>query len=137
MKEMKRLRVLIVDDSEAFLQTVSYILACNPAVDVVGCAKTGEAALEMAESANPDLILMDLKMPGMGGIEATRRLKATPNSPHVAIVTAHDDPANWTAATEAGADDFITKTELAVVLGRLIFDVSKERLNDDGAPGYT
>jgi DNA-binding NarL/FixJ family response regulator len=136
MKHMQRLKVLIVDDSETFLQTVAYILACNPAVDVVGCARSGEEALEMAGKTHPDLVLMDIKMPGMGGIETARRLKATRYSPHVAIVTAHDDPLNWTAAAEAGADDFITKTELAVVLGRLIFDVSRERLNDGAVQGH-
>lgn len=133
---MKRLKVLIVDDSEIFLQTMVQVLSNNPIVEVVWCVKSGEAALELAESTNPDLVLMDIKMPGMSGIEATRRLKATPDSPHVAIVTGHGDPTNRAAAMEAGADDFIDKAKLAIVLGRLIFDVSKKRLDHRDAQGH-
>lgn len=127
---MKRLKVLIVDDSEIFLQTMVQVLSTNPTVEVVWCVKSGEAALELAESTNPDLVLMDIKMPGMSGFEATRRLKATPDSPYVAIVTAHGDPINQAAAIEAGADDFINKAELGIVLGRLICEVSKKRFGD-------
>lgn len=133
---MKRVKVLIVDDSEIFLQTMAQVLASNPAVEVVGYAKSGQAALDIAQSTNPDLVLMDLKMPGMSGIEAARRLKASPHSPYVAIVTAHGDYASWAEATKAGADDFINKAELAIVLGRLIFEVSKNRLGDEPAEGH-
>jgi DNA-binding NarL/FixJ family response regulator len=127
---MERLKVLLVDDSQIFLQTLTCILACNPVVDVVGCAKSGEAAIDMTVAMSPDLVLMDIKMPGIDGIEATRRLKAMPSSPHIAIMTSHTDPALWTGATEAGADDVVDKAELAIVLGRLISEVSKERLDD-------
>ena len=127
---MERLKVLLVDDSQIFLQTLTCILACNPAVDVVGCAKSGEAAIEMTQAMGPHLVLMDIKMPGLDGISATRELKALPNCPHIAIMTSHTDPVLWTAATEAGADDVVDKAELAIVLGRLIVEVSKERLGD-------
>lgn len=133
---MERLKVLIVDDNEIFLQTMVQVLSNNPTVEVVWCVKSGEAALELARSMKPDLVLMDIKMPGMNGIEATRRLKATPDGPHVAIVTGHGDPANRAAAMEAGADDFIDKAKLAIVLGRLISDVSKERLDQGNVQGH-
>lgn len=134
---MKRLKVLIVDDSEIFLQTMVQVLSNNPAIEVVWCVKSGEAALELAESTNPDLVLMDIKMPGMSGLEAARRLKGAPGSPHVAIVTAHGNSTNRHAATEVGADDFINKTELAMILGRLISKVSNKRLGDETPRGHS
>jgi len=133
---MKRLKVLIVDDSEIFLQTMVQVLSHNPAVEVVWCVKSGEAALELAESTNPDLVLMDIKMPGMSGIEATRQLKVTPDSPHVAIVTGHGNSTNRHAAIEVGADDFINKAELAMVLDRLIAKVTNEKLRDEPTQGH-
>lgn len=105
------LRVVVVDDSPEFVNSALRRLAFDLAVEVVGCASSGKEALELVRALVPDLVLMDLAMPEMNGLEATRRIKALPAPPRVLILTLYDDPAYRVAAAEAGADGFVTKAE--------------------------
>jgi CheY-like chemotaxis protein len=77
---------------------------------VIGTAQSGIEAIEMVNQLKPDLVLMDIAMPNMDGLEATRRIKLTENPPRIIIVTFHDTPEVQDAATAAGADGFIEKT---------------------------
>ena len=113
-------RVLLVDDNIIYLRTVSALLSNKPEVEVVGCAASGEDALELMDVAEPDLVLLDLKMPGMDGLEVTRRIKANSTQPRIAIVTASCGGEYRRAAEEAGADDFICKDRLTSELKRLV-----------------
>ena len=114
------MRILLVDDSPLFLALVTFLLCMERGIEVVGQAQSGDEALEQATRLRPDLVLMDWTLPGLNGLEATRRLKAQPNPPRVVILTLHDaTPYRW-AAAEAGADGFIAKGECATHLLALL-----------------
>lgn len=106
-------RILLVDDHPAYLERARALLELLDGAEVVGIALSGAEAITLAANLRPDLVLLDFQMPGLNGIETTRRLKASDPSLQVVIVTAHDDVAYRTAAASAGADGWIPKTEIA------------------------
>jgi len=103
------LRVLIADDHPLFRSGMRALLAADPDTGVVGEATTGEEAIELAASLQPDVILMDVQMPGISGIEATRRILHT--SPHIRIlvVTMYEDDHSVFTAMRAGARGYLLK----------------------------
>lgn len=103
------LRVLIVDDHPSFRAGLRALLGTDARVRVVGEVTTGSAAIAAVGSTSPDVVLMDIGMPGVDGIEATRRILDA--APHVAIVvlTMHDDDATVFAALRAGARGYLLK----------------------------
>lgn len=111
-----RIRTLMVDDHAAFLDELAHFLAEEHEMDVVGRTASGEDALEQTTALRPDLVLMDLAMPGMGGLEATRRLKAEPDAPRVIMLSLHEHSMYHLAARDAGADGFVPKSKLGTTL---------------------
>lgn len=105
------MRVLLVDDDPLFLESAARLLAAEAGFTVVGRARSGRQALEMVASVRPDLILMDVEMPGMDGLETTRRLKARAGAPRVLLVSIYDSEARRRAALSAGADGYVGKWE--------------------------
>src|SRR5690348_4633439 len=101
---MNPLRLLLVDDSAEFLESAARLLALQPQLRVIGRAASGSAALEQVAELQPDLVLMDLAMPGMNGLETTRQIKARPAAPRVVIMTLYDVAEYRTAARDATAD---------------------------------
>jgi DNA-binding NarL/FixJ family response regulator len=99
----------------------------HPDIEVGGIALSGEEAILLAANIRPDLVLVDFQMPGLNGIETTRALKAQDPDIPVIIVTAHDDEEYRIAAREAGANDWVSKTEIADVLDRIIEEHSRWR----------
>ena len=106
------MRVLLVDDDPVFLQSAARLLAPEAGFTVVGRAQSGAEAVEQAAALSPDLVLMDVEMPDMDGLETTRRLKALPISPRVLLVSIYDSDARRFDAAAAGADGYIGKWEL-------------------------
>lgn len=108
-KERDPLRVLIADDHLLFRDGLRTLLTAAPETEVVGEAGSGEAAMDLAASLQPDVIIMDLQMPGVGGIEATRRILH--RSPHIGIlvVTMFEDDHSVFAAMRAGARGYLLK----------------------------
>ncbi len=106
---MEPLRVLIADDHPLFRKGMRALLTAMPGTEVVGEATTGQEAIELAAELQPDVILMDLQMPGINGIEATRQILHT--SPHIRIlvVTLFEDDASIFTALRAGARGYILK----------------------------
>src|SRR3954470_12763417 len=106
---MEPLRVLIADDHPLFRHGLSVLLGQAADMAVVGEATTGEEAIQQADSLQPDVILMDIRMPGINGIEATRHILHT--SPHIRIlmVTMFEDDASVFTAMRAGARGYILK----------------------------
>jgi len=109
---MKPISVLLVDDSPIFLDIARRFLQSQATVAVVGTALSGQEAFEQISRLQPDLVLMDLSMPGLDGLEATRRLKAQPDAPCVVILTLYDNAAYRAQAEAVGADGFIAKWQL-------------------------
>ena len=103
------LRVLVVDDHPAFRRALTSALNMIKGIEVTGEAAGGEEATERARQDDPDLILMDLSMPDVDGIEAMKKIhREKPDLP-VVILTAHADPGVEKEAREAGASGFLAK----------------------------
>jgi DNA-binding NarL/FixJ family response regulator len=120
---MRLLRLLIVDDSETFLIAAGRFLENNSLLEIAGTASSGRDALIQTPLLEPDLVLVDLMMTEMNGLEATRLLKCLPVAPAVIVMSLYDDSSFRDAALEAGADGFLPKqafaTELAPLLAAL------------------
>jgi DNA-binding NarL/FixJ family response regulator len=114
------LTVLLVDDSWAFLGSAEHFLSMEPNLQVVGYATTGLEALDQIGRLRPDLVLMDVAMPRMNGLAATRRLKEKPDAPRIIMLTVHNLAEYRRAAAEAGADGFLAKSEFGCQLLPLI-----------------
>lgn len=104
--------ILIVDDDQGFREMVKRLLEREPEVSVVGEAGDGEEAVQRARELRPDVILMDIAMPRVDGLEATRRIKAERPETKVLILTIHNEEAYRRAAQESGADVFLPKKTL-------------------------
>ena len=102
------IRILIADDHPVFRFGLRALLESQPDMVVVGEAESGAAAVQMARSLQPDLLLMDINMPGMNGIEATRQITAVDPHPAILIITMLDDDTVFTAM-QAGARGFLLK----------------------------
>jgi DNA-binding NarL/FixJ family response regulator len=109
-------RVLVVDDQSLFREALVTLLGARPEVEVAGEAGDGQQALERAAAVGPDVVLMDLHMPVLDGIAATRRLRTEQPGVRVLALTTFDDDEDVFAALRAGA------------LGYLLKDVSADRL---------
>ncbi len=115
-----RLRVLVVDDSHPVRRSLCQVLRADRRFAVVGSANNGRLAVRMAARLCPDLVLMDVHMPEMDGLEATRRIKTDANAPAILIVALNDTPACRAAAKAAGADGFVSKVGLGQTLPPLL-----------------
>jgi DNA-binding NarL/FixJ family response regulator len=107
-------RVLLVDDSEIMLACAS--AALTPGCTVVGAVKDGRQALEAARRLQPDVIVLDISMPGMTGLEVAARLRAEASTAAVVFLTVHDDEDFVLAARQAGAIGYVVKLRLAADL---------------------
>lgn len=106
---MALLRILLVDDNPGFLAACIAALSAVAEPLTVQCAANGREAVERAKAAPPDLVLMDLNMPVMGGLEATALIKQEADPPCVVILSLHDAEEYHIAAAAAGADGFAAK----------------------------
>jgi len=111
---------MLVDDSHEFLDSAVRFLSADPRVMIVGHALSGDDALEQIQRLKPDLVLMDLAMPGMNGLQATSHIKAESSAPYVIILTLYDSPEYRAAAADVGADGFIIKSEFGTQVLPLI-----------------
>jgi DNA-binding NarL/FixJ family response regulator len=106
---MGKTRVLIADDLDHVRQGLRTLLELTEELVIVAEAGTGLEAVQLAEQIKPDVILMDLEMPGLDGIEATRRVKSRRPSTGIVMLTIYDDPGNRERAANAGVDAFLKK----------------------------
>ncbi len=106
---MATFRVMIVDDSKMAREGIRMILESDPTFEVVAEGSSGEEALALSEQWMPDLILMDIQMPGIGGLEATKRLKEQNPYVKVVMVTVSDDIAHLFDALKKGAQGYLLK----------------------------
>ncbi|MBD0334907.1 MAG: response regulator [Cyanobacteria bacterium Co-bin13] len=117
---MPPLRILLVDDSLPFLELATRLLSAEAFIHVVGRALSGSEALAQVLQLRPDLVLMDLAMPGMNGLEATRQIKLQTDAPYVIVLTLNDNSEYRIAAEAVGADGFVPKLDFSDALLPLI-----------------
>jgi DNA-binding NarL/FixJ family response regulator len=110
---MAKISVLLVDDSPVFLEETIAWLSQQEGLEIVGSATSAVEGMALASRLHPRVVLMDIDMPDICGIEATRRVKSRPAAPAVVVLTLYGDPDYRAAAAEAGADGFVSKSDLA------------------------
>jgi DNA-binding NarL/FixJ family response regulator len=106
---MEKVRILIADDDARFRQRVRELLSSEPDVEIIGEASDGPDAVCQARQLGPDLVLMDVRMPGMTGLDAARQLKTEMPSLHIIILTLYELEEYKEAAMAMGVDNFIVK----------------------------
>jgi DNA-binding NarL/FixJ family response regulator len=106
------LRILVCEDDDNLASLVIETLAADPRFEVVGRAQDGEAAVHLAGEHTPDVVLMDIGMPGLDGIEATRAIHANDRTQHVVIYTGSGEYGDVARAEDAGATGFLHKDAL-------------------------
>jgi DNA-binding NarL/FixJ family response regulator len=116
-------RILLVDDNPDFLNTLRRYLMNLRTYTILGIAQNGEDALRLTDELTPDLVVMDLVMPGIGGLQACQQIKAAYPQVRVIIMTLHNMSEYRTAAIESGADGFVPKSEVFAQLPVLIRQV--------------
>jgi len=106
---VSKLRLVLVDDQALFREGIRTLLGLVPDFEIVGEARNGHEAIEQARRLKPDVILMDLRMPGLGGVEATRAICEAKLPTRVLVLSTFDDDAEISAALTAGAVGYLLK----------------------------
>lgn len=106
---MSTIRLLLVDDHQIVRAGLRMLFSAEPEVEIIGEASSGEEAVTLANALRPDVILMDVAMPGIGGIEATRRIKAAQPKVAVLALTMHEDEEYFFEMLAAGASGYVPK----------------------------
>jgi len=112
--EHMAVRVLIVDDQPPFRDASRMVVEMTDGFEVAGEAINGEQAIEMTERLKPDLVLMDVQMPGIDGIEATRQIAELSDAPRIVVMSTHESGDYADTAVAAGAAAFIPKSEFGM-----------------------
>jgi two-component system, NarL family, invasion response regulator UvrY len=121
------IKVLLVDDHAVVRTGFRLLLQSQPDINVVAEAQSGEAACQMYAELTPDVVVMDLGMPGMGGLEALRRIRAHNPAARVLALSAHDDPMHARRALREGALGFLSKRSAPEALIEAIASVAAGR----------
>lgn len=126
------MRVSVIDDDPMICQAMSLILTdySDGRIAVASTSTDGADAVARAAEEHPDVVLMDIAMPGVDGIEATRRMRALPQPPHVLILTSLSPGNTVERAVEAGAEGFVSKTDAPDDIIRRVIGVT------EGAPQF-
>jgi DNA-binding NarL/FixJ family response regulator len=123
-RRFEQLRVLIADDHRLFAESLRVLLCEDERVEVIGIAGTGDEAVRLATELLPDIVLMDLSMPGLDGLEATRRIHELGLPSRVLLLTGEDEHDVAAHALQAGVSGFVRKEWGADVLREVFFEVA-------------
>ncbi len=113
---MNKIKVLVVDDHAIMRDGIRALLGLHDDIEIVGEASEGNEAIEKAQKLMPDIIIMDIAMPGMDGLEATRRIKKKNPKAKILILTQHDNREYIISAVKAGVTGYVSKRALGVEL---------------------
>jgi DNA-binding NarL/FixJ family response regulator len=119
-----RVRIVIADDQRLFAEALDAILSTDGRINVVGRASDGAEAVGLVRDEQPDVVLMDIAMPGMDGIEATRAINSEVPATRVIVLTGSAAPGDVSRARAAGAAGYVAKDQIAGDLVRAILDVA-------------
>jgi NarL family two-component system response regulator LiaR len=119
-----KIRVLIADDHRHFAEALEAILATDERFEVVGKAHDGEEAVRLAGAQKPDVVLMDIAMPNVDGVEATRRIRKRRKSTSVLMLTGSNSRSDVDRSRKAGAGAYVTKDRIASQLIEAIVDLA-------------
>lgn len=122
---MSRLKILLVDDHAVVRSGLRRLLEINNSMDVIAEADSGEAAYQLYGEVNPDIVIMDISMPGMGGIESAKRILQRYTHAKIIIFSMHEAVSFASQALKTGVKGFVTKNGMAEDLLHAVLDVSK------------
>jgi DNA-binding NarL/FixJ family response regulator len=117
-------RVLIADDEPLFVEMLEALLGADPRIEIVGAARDGGEAVELATELEPDVTLMDISMPTLDGIEAVRRIRAQQPDACIVMLTGSSATSDVDRSRQAGAVGFLTKDRIGSDLVDTILDVA-------------
>jgi two-component system nitrate/nitrite response regulator NarL len=120
------IRVLIADDHLLFTEALEAILSGDERIEVAGRARDGEGAVELARTIDPDVVLMDVSMPVLDGIEAAREIRAAGSDAAILMLTGSNSRSDVDSAREAGVSGYVTKDRIASELVEAIIEVAQE-----------
>ena len=120
----KRARAVVVDDDRLFADALAAMLSADGRIEVIGCAHNGAEAVELVSHLEPDLVLMDISMPLVDGIEATRTIRAEHPSTCVLFLTGSQSSDDVGRASEVDAAGYLTKDTLSPDLVAAIFEIA-------------
>ena len=112
---MAAVRVLLVDDQDTYRRAMAMVIGETNGFEAVGEAASGEDAVVLAGRLGPDLVLMDVNLPGIDGLEATRQLLASPQPPLVLLLSTYDEDAGEQFVADSGAFAYVTKAAFGPV----------------------
>ena len=112
-RALRKIRVLIADDHRLFAEALAAILATDERFEVVAHAQNGEKAVELAAAEQPDVVVMDIQMPLLDGVEAAKQIKKKRRHPRVLMLTGSSSSDDVARAREAGVAGYVTKDRIA------------------------
>jgi len=121
---MSLIRILVVDDHEVVRRVICSLLSSDPALDVVCQTADGEGAVKKAEELQPDLVLLDISLPGISGIEAGRRIRGVSPNSYIIFLSQHDSLQMVEDALRVGGHGYVTKMDAGAELLKAIRTVS-------------
>jgi DNA-binding NarL/FixJ family response regulator len=121
---MASIRVLIADDHRLFAEALEVILAGDERITVIGHAGDGEEAVRLATELHPDVVLMDISMPVMDGIEAAQAIRSTDGNACILMLTGSNSRTDVDRARQAGASGYVTKDRIASELIDAIVEIA-------------
>jgi two-component system nitrate/nitrite response regulator NarL len=125
LETVASIRVLIADDHRLFAEALEAILAGDDRIKVVGHAGDGREAVRLSQDLKPDVVLMDISMPVLDGIEAVRQIRATDDDSSILMLTGSNSRADVDRARKAGASGYVTKDRIAAELIDAIIEISE------------
>jgi DNA-binding NarL/FixJ family response regulator len=120
--DARAIRILIADDDPLYAESLMTVLVEDDRLDVVGIATNGREAVELGLELQPDVILMDMKMPQMDGFDATRRLRDAGCAAQILVMTGADEEIGSSTASSAGASGFVRKERGLAELRQLVLE---------------